>query len=236
MKNARKLLCLAAAAALLLPAVALAGGRLYLVAPNPPFWPDAAFPVPFNLNPGSAVGQIDGVDPAQQFIDATVAAFQTWTDVPTSRITFARGPDSADLIDATPGDGVNLMVFNSTAIVQGIPIPLPPGALAVTNTFFDFNTGEISGGAITFNTDPIPGHPNPDFSTSGAPGSIDVEAIMLHEAGHFQGLAHSNVRNDAGGDLVGGPSNAAVMFPFISPDVIDGRAPDADDIAWQGVI
>ncbi len=229
-------LVLALLACLFLPVPAHAGGRLYTLSPHAPFWPDASFPVPYNMNPASAAGSVDGPQPVQQFIDATEAAFHTWEAIPTSRITFARGPDVTDVLDLDPNDGINLIVFHDWAAVQGVPIPLPPGVLGITNTVFDFETGEMRGAAITLNRDPFPDLPNPDWSTSGEPGSLDVEVVILHEAGHFQGLAHSNVRNDAAGDLAGPPSNAAVMFPFIGWDVMDGRAPDPDDIAWHGLI
>jgi hypothetical protein len=232
-RNASVLVVLAG---LLLPALAHGGGRLYMLSPNPPFWPDRSFPVPYNINPDTADGNIEGSDPVRQFVDATVAAFSTWEAIPTSRITFARGPDVTDVLDSDPNDGINLIVFHGWAIVQGIPIPLPPGVLGVTNTVFDFATGEMKGAAITLNTDPLPDATNPDWSTSGAPWTLDVQAVILHEAGHFQGLCHSNVRNDASGDLTGPPSNTAVMFPFIGGDVMDGRTPDPDDIAWHGFI
>ncbi len=236
MKKIRINVCLVTILAAIAPVTVFAGGQLYLISPNPPFWSDDDFPVPYNINPQSAVGYIDGSDPAQQFVDAVVGAFTTWSTIPTSRITFARGPDTTDLLDTDPSDGVNLIVFHTSAIVQGIEIPLPAGVLGITNTVFDFNTGQMQGAAITLNTDPLPDNPDPDWSTSGEPGSVDVEATVLHEAGHFQGMCHSVVRNDVNGDLVGRPSHAAVMFPFLAHDVMDGRTPDADDIAWQGYI
>jgi hypothetical protein len=225
-------------------ASALAGGQLYLPsidppmipAPYPPVWSDEDFPVPFNINPGTASGWVEGPDPAQQFADAVTAAFGTWDAVATARVTTARGPDSADLLDNNPHDGVHLIVFHNEAVVQGIPIPLPAGVLGVTNTVFDGATGRMQGGSITLNPDPLPGNPDPDWSTSGDPGSIDIQAVVLHEAGHLLGLCHSAVRYDAGGEMSGQPSNAAVMFPFISPDVMDGREPDADDIAWLSFV
>jgi len=236
MKGIRKTLPLAALLVMWAPVFAYAGGQLYLLAEKPPVWADSSFPVPYNINPGSAAGYIEGVDPAGEFVAAVEAAFDTWGSIPTSRISFARGPDSADLLDANGNDGINLMVFHNAAVVQGIPIPLPPGVLGITNTVFDFDTGVLQGGAITLNTDPLVDNPNPDWTTSGLEGSIDVEAVVLHEAGHFQGMCHSAVRNDAAGDLVGRPSHAAVMFPFLANDVMDGRTPDQDDIAWQGFI
>ncbi len=222
--------------ALLTPIKARAGGQLYMLSPNAPFWPDTSFPVPYNLNPDSASGLIQGPDPSKQFTDAAEAAFHTWEAIPTSRITFARGPDVSDVLDLNANDGINLIVFHDWAAVQGVPIPLPPGVLGITNTGFDAETGEMKGAAITLARAPLADQPDPDWSTSGEPWSLDVEAVILHEAGHFQGLAHSNVRNDSVGELAGPPSNAAVMFPFLGVDVMDARAPDPDDIAWHGFL
>jgi hypothetical protein len=237
MRAARIRLLLAVFAGLLLPpATAHAGGQLYMLSPQAPHWPEASFPVPYNLNPDSALGCVQGPDPIGQFIDAAEAAFRTWEDVPTSRIVFARGPDANEELDLDPNDGVNLIAFHGWAVVQGVPIPLPPGVLGITNTVFDYETGLMQGAAITLNKDPFPDSANPDWSTSGMPGSLDVEAVILHEAGHLQGLCHSNVRNDEAGDLAGPPSHAAVMFPFIGFDVMDGRTLDADDIAWHGFV
>ena len=232
----RVLAVLAAAGLLAAPMSALAGGELYLLSNSPPHWVTSQFPVGYNLNPGTASGNIDGVDAPGQFIDAVTSAFQSWENVGTAAITFQRNADTALLLDQNATDGVNLVVFNSVAVVQGIPIPLPAGVLGVTNSYFDFSNGLISGGAITLNTDPLPDHANPDYSTSGANGTLDIEAIVLHEAGHYIGMCHSAVRNDVGGELVGQPSNAAVMFPFLGDDITDSRVPDDDDVAWVSKI
>ncbi len=227
---------LLAAAVAATPLTAVAGGELYLLSNSPPHWTTGQFPVGYNINPGSATGNIDGVDAPAQFVNAVTSAFQSWENLGTATITFQRNADSALLLDNSGTDGVNLMVFNNTAIVQGIPLPLPAGVLGVTNTFFDLSTGLISGGAITLNTEPLPDHPNPDYSTSGLNGTLDVQAIVLHEAGHYIGLCHSDVRNSLNGDLVGQPTNAAVMFPFLGDDIADSRVPDDDDVAWASKI
>lgn len=218
------------------PLSAFAGGQLYLLSNNPPHWTTGQYPVGYNINPASATGNIDGVDAPAQFANAVMSAFQSWEDLGTATITFQRNADSTLLTDNSGTDGVNLMVFNNVAIVQGIPLPLPAGVLGVTNTFFDTTTGVISGGAITLNTEPLPDHPNPDYSTSGVNGTLDVEAIVLHEAGHYIGMCHSAVRNSTNGDLVGQPTNAAVMFPFLGDDIADSRVPDEDDVAWASKI
>ncbi len=228
----------------MMTASAFAGGQLFMPSLNPPIiqpefppvWSDADFPVPYSINAGTAAGWVEGADPAQAFADAVVAAYDTWEAVPTARITLARGPDTTDLLDNAPDDGINLMVFHNEAVVQGIPIPLPAGVLGITNIVFQGETGEMRGGSITLNTDPLPDNPDPDWSVTGDPGSIDVQAVMLHEGGHFLGLCHSAVRYDTGGEMTGRPSNAAVMFPFLGPDVPDARTPDADDTAWLSYV
>ncbi len=244
MKHYRNVPAFAVLIYVMMTAAAFAGGQLFMPSLDPPIiepefppvWSDTDFPVPYNINPGTAAGWVEGVDPAQQFADAVTAAFDTWEAVPTARITLVRGPDSADLLDNDPDDGINLMVFHNQAVVQGIPIPLPAGVLGITNIVFHGETGEMRGASITLNTDPLPANPDPDWSTFGDPGSIDIQAVMLHEGGHLLGLCHSAVRYDTGGDVSGQPSNAAVMFPFISPDVMDGRVPDADDVAWLSYV
>lgn len=232
----RALAALSVAAFLTAPFQAKAGGELYLLSNNPPHWVTSQYPVGYNLNPGTAAGNIDGVDAPGQFINAVTSAFQSWENVNTATITFQRNADTSLVLDQNGNDGINPIVFNSTAVVQGIPIPLPAGVLGVTNSYFDFSTGLISGGAITLNTEPLPDHPNPDYSTSGVNGTLDIQAIVLHEAGHYIGMCHSDVRNDVSGDLVGQPSNAAVMFPFLGDDITDSRVPDDDDVAWVSKI
>ncbi|MGW8323299.1 MAG: hypothetical protein ACWGSD_17260, partial [Thermodesulfobacteriota bacterium] len=82
----RKATLLVFVVSLLVPPPAWAGGQLYMLSPNAPFWSDASMPVPYNLNLDSASGCIEGPHPEQQFIDAAEAAFRTWEEVPTSRI------------------------------------------------------------------------------------------------------------------------------------------------------
>src|SRR5262249_24546306 len=57
------------------------------------------------------------------------------------------------------------------------------------------------------------------LAVSGDPGTLDIQAIALHEVGHFLGLCHSAIRR-------------AVMFPFIRDDVLTARQPSPDDVAW----
>ena len=96
MNKIHRLLHLYILIAVLTPTGVFAGGQLYLLSPNAPFWPDSLMPAPYNINPDSAAGYIDSPDPAQDFVNAVVNAFDTWESISTARLTFARGPDCLD--------------------------------------------------------------------------------------------------------------------------------------------
>ncbi|MFZ5443113.1 MAG: matrixin family metalloprotease [Myxococcota bacterium] len=59
-----------------------------------------------------------------------------------------------------------------------------PNELAITTTTFITTTHEIIDGDMELNN-------NVAWSTSAAAGTYDVESVVIHEAGHFLGLAHT---------------------------------------------
>ena len=59
-------------------------------------------------------------------------------------------------------------------------------SLALTNQIYGVRSGTIDYADIEVNT------ANNEFSLDGADG-IDFQSVMIHEAGHYLGLAHSNV-------------------------------------------
>lgn len=61
-------------------------------------------------------------------------------------------------------------------------------SLALTNQIYGERSGTIDYADIEVNT------ANNEFSLEGADG-IDFESVMIHEAGHYLGLAHSNVES-----------------------------------------
>jgi len=153
-------------------------------------------------------------------LDAAVErAAESWEDIATASITFAR----AGFTDALPGeeDGMSTLGFQDRPELERV--------LGTTSITIDIVNGEVLEADIFLNA------AFPWTTTDGGePGRFDVESIALHELGHLAGLSHSALGETelaAGGGrrvLAAG----AVMFPIaFSPGNIEGRIPMADDIA-----
>lgn len=86
------------------------------------------------------------------------------------------------------------------------------GTLALTTLTFDIDTGEIFGADTTVNATFI------EWSTDDAlpDGAHDLESALVHEAGHFLGVAHSPVRD-------------ATMFADYQPGTSELRTLEPDD-------
>lgn len=84
--------------------------------------------------------------------------------------------------------------------------------LALTTLTFDVDTGEIFGADTTVNATFI------DWSTEESlpNGAHDLESALVHEAGHFLGVAHSPVRD-------------ATMFADYQPGTSELRTLEPDD-------
>jgi hypothetical protein len=95
---------------------------------------------------------------------------------------------------------------------QGWPYNDPTNTLALTTVTFGEDSGNIYAADTEINS--APGHV---LSTATPPpsGALSLEAIVTHEAGHFIGLAHSQVAN-------------AVMYAYYQQDAVSLTA---DDIA-----
>jgi MYXO-CTERM domain-containing protein len=138
------------------------------------------------------------------------AAFSTWTNADCSgaRPTIDAvdlGPVDCSEIGFDPhGSNQNVIVFRDAAW------PYPDGAqtLAHTTVTFDAETGEILDADIEINT-----HDHRIVAHPSAPGEFDLGQVLLHETGHFLGIAHT-------------PVSAATMFYRYNPS---HRSELADD-------
>ncbi len=208
---------------------ARAGGRLYTTSKTvAPYWPDKdgdgrPDPVMYNINLDNITENIAGPDPLNGWQAAIAASFETWQNVPTASIELFRGPNTSK-VNGFALDGVNPIAF--------LPVGIPIGVLAITLPLSEAGSGEIVEASMLFNPIPL-GYdvPKPHYATDGAFGSLDIQAIATHEAGHYIGLCHSAIRNDAD-DENPRPAEQAVMYPYIGDDVLAGRQLKQDDIAW----
>ncbi len=208
---------------------ALAGGRLYTTSKTvAPYWPDEdgdgrPDPVMYNINLDNITENIAGPDPLDGWQAAVAASFEAWQDVPTASVEFFRGPNTTK-VNGFALDGVNPIAF--------LPVGIPIGVLAITLPLSEAGTGEIVEASMLFNPIPL-GYdvPKPHYATDGTFGSLDIQAIATHEAGHYIGLCHSAIRNDADEENPR-PAETAVMYPYIGRDVLAGRQLKQDDIAW----
>jgi hypothetical protein len=91
------------------------------------------------------------------------------------------------------------------------------GTLGLTITTYYLPSGGNPYGQI-FDAD-MELNNNVSWSNTGASASFDIQSVVLHEAGHFLGLAHSTATN-------------AIMYPSIPPGTAKRvlQAPDLNDV------
>lgn len=126
--------------------------------------------------------------------NAIMASFQTWEDVPTSSVAFARGPNTSSTSTANDGQLQIFWIEDSTSTIDGLNLA---GVLAIsrlTNYTSGLRTGEILDASLIFNGKEF------NWSVNGATNSADIQDIATHEIGHIIGLGHS-------------PIGGATMFP-----------------------
>src|SRR3990172_12029544 len=133
-------------------------------------------------------------------LSAITASLQTWTDVSNSAFQFVYGGTTTSTAGGA-NTGTNIIVFN----------PLPSDSIGVTFTWYDTVTGAITDSDIRLNT-------NYSWSASGASGSMDVQNIVTHEAGHILDLE----------DLYGSADTEKTMYGFASAGGTKKRALDPD--------
>lgn len=145
-------------------------------------------------------------------------AFATWNDVDCGgarpRFVVERQPDAAC---AAPEYNVDINVDRGNANVvmfrdHDWPHPEHVDVLALTTVTFDTDTGEIHDADIEINTRDF------SFTTSDSDVTYDLLSTLLHETGHFLGIAHSEEKS-------------SVMYAHPTLGSIEHRQLAADDVA-----
>lgn len=152
--------------------------------------------------------------------DALSRAFTRWTGAscPTNGTNQSRvsidvrdlGPADCDKVAYDPkGPNQNVILFRDDTW------PYPPSVLGLTTVVYDPSNGEIFNADMEINTydmDPLA------IADPVASNAYDFLSVVTHEAGHFLGMAHSDI-------------GTATMFARYDPGQTSMRSLSPDDIA-----
>ena len=148
-----------------------------------PRWPnDAATPVPFMVAP-------EGSDDVPDAPDVVETAFMNWQDVECSYLTFERQAWTGTT--AVANDGVNQVFWVEDGTRWQQEFLGQPDTLALTFVYSTVDNRTILGADMILNGADWQWTADRNAIGSQIPGPVDVGTIVLHEAGHFFGLAHS---------------------------------------------
>ena len=142
-------------------------------------------------------------DQDPQFQPACAASFAAWENVSYTNVTFQYDGLTSIVFDAD--DGTNLVSFAAPYI------NFRQGVLGFTVNYITNSTGVIDGSDIIMSN-------TAKWSTDGTPKKQEYElgAVLTHEIGHHQGLAHSVVAS-------------ATMYPFVSKQDVGPATLEHDD-------
>jgi uncharacterized protein (TIGR03437 family) len=112
---------------------------------------------------------------------AIAAALKTWSSVTTSAVRFAAPGTTSALNSAS--DGQHVIVFSDTDDIRSV---LGKDLVALTLISYSTTDGAILDTDVIFS-------PAFTFSTTMAPGTVDLQSFLTHELGHALGANHTNV-------------------------------------------
>ncbi len=181
-------------------------------------WP--SMPVTYQLNEGAS-SQVSLADATSIFDQA----FAKWAAATCAAdmskhagVSFQDlGPTTADYTPCDGGTACEMAARSSPHVIvfrdQSWPYNDPANTLALTTVTFGLDTGNIYAADMEINT------LEHMVSTSTPPpaGAFSLEAIATHEAGHFIGIAHSQV-------------DTAIMFARYQADAIKLTQDDVDAV------
>ncbi len=141
-------------------------------------------------------------------ITAIIEGMQTWTDVATSDFIFSYGGTTTSTAHGI-NDGNNIVTFGLLEV----------GTLAENRFFYKTwppsQEGEGLDSDIRFNT-------YYSWSTTGSPGTYDVQNVGTHEHGHSLCLADLYTGADSEKTMYGSASSGEIKKQTLDQDDIDG--------------
>lgn len=180
-------------------------------------WFDSELPLSSVINPANA--DISSTDALATVIQSA----KNWENVNTSYFTVNPHEYTGALPEIPPAlafDGQNSMFFDT----PGTNFAVGSGVIAFVRSVVDLSDGHTLDADLVFNDHEF-------FSSISSPGltpapagqtSVDLQAVVTHEYGHYFGLDHTSVAG-------------ATMVPFISND-ISQRTLELDDQAGISTI
>ena len=229
---------------------ARAGGNLEAVVANgtriaDTAWDMRAVPLTWKINDQGVINNCNNGNPTcvggaspltlQRAIDAMIADFNSWQDIPTSRIAFSYGGTSAQ---TTVGlDELRLVTWTDnrtnvcpTGVVATTPSSRLNADLTVSDSNRDLNgdlridldpaiypNGTVLKAGTIVDADVAwcsTGNDFVDVPLDATTFTFDIGAVGTHELGHFHGLSHSTMI-----------APIATMLPFV-----DNKAAYAQDV------